>query len=638
MGESEHVAMKSAAGTFPLTFAQRRDQPASTLSGHAALMKAVALAGAPGAHAATGPAQPQAQGNPMAWTGSGAQPFVGVNMIGAGNNMALYGRDGLVAYVDFGAPLSTNGNTAPACADPCVCGDPPMILSHWDYDHYAMARKVGGAWQRRWLAPQQVMGSVSARELYMRLLAAAPHGGALALWPAGAGKTHLELPFGYVERGTGRPVNDDCLAVHVRTRDDPAGPPAAAWPAVFAPRPAPSAVAGPVRRRAIIVDNGLQATWFDTSARTRWKYSVAIPFDTGLLWWPHPYPARGACVWLTTSNPTTHPPVRAYWIPRDGLPAPSHPPGGPYAPVIPNGAPWPGGWAISPSDFVDLGGCIIDFPSDAAGIPVDDVMCVSPTPGTIWAAPTGPSAPGPGGATWFPAATGWKPAWGGGGWMVPLPAAGAAALAPLPAGPTAIVPVPGVPPVTPDEEYLLLPGDAGYQHLPSLQRRKNAVDRGHAVPAYVGMVATHHGSDSWIPADATDALEAKAHIPAAGTAKIIYSYGTRIRGGKKGAHCYVEHGFGHPRPAAIDAHAAAGWGTPDATAPYAFNRLNTAPHDFESDQPFNPLPLARGATPATANSDGHYNGNVALAPGMSSVMASLIHACPHCKQRRRYYF
>lgn len=136
--ESQHFRVKGTYGDFPLTFARRRDQPAETVSGLAALKHVQAPGGpataaalpAPATHAAAAPAQPHAQGNPMAYTGSGPRPFVGVNAVGAGNNAALYGRDGIVAHVDFGAPLTVNANTDPGGTTPCLCGDSPMILSH----------------------------------------------------------------------------------------------------------------------------------------------------------------------------------------------------------------------------------------------------------------------------------------------------------------------------------------------------------------------------------------------------------------------------------------------------------------------------------------------------------------------------
>jgi hypothetical protein len=632
MDESQHFSVKGTDADFPLTFARRRDQPAWTASGLATLQHAQAPggpptvaappapAGSPATPASAAPAQPRASGNPMAYAGSGSPPFVGVNAVGAGNNAALYGRGGIVAHVDFGAPLPANANTDPGGPAPCLCGDPPMILSHWDYDHYAMARKVDDAWRRRWLAPQQVMGRVSARELYVRLLASAPQGGALALWPVGAGPTHLELPFGYVERGLGKPVNDDCLAVHVRTRDDPEGAPAAPWPAVFAARPAPASTPAPARRSAIIVDNGSGAVWLDPEVAAAIGFAVALPGTTRLP------TARLA-----------NPRIATRWIPSGGLKLPPHRGGGTYTPVLPDGRPWPGGWALSADHFVQIGGCIVDFPSKASGMEVDNVMCVSPTPGTIWARrPGSVVGPGPGGATWLDTTSRWKPVWRHGGWLVQLPGHSAAALVPLPAGPAAIVPAPGTAPVRDNEEYILLPGDAGYQHLPSLQARKKALDKGQAVPAFVGMMATHHGSDSWIPDDPIDGPAAVDHIPRATRAKIVYSYGTRTRDVNKGAHCYVKNHYGHPRPAAIDAYCGAGWGMPEPAVARAFNRLNTAPHDFESKQPFNPLELPSGTTPEAAHDKGHYNGDVALAPGKAPA-ATLDHTCPHCGQVRSYF-
>jgi len=641
MDDSQHFNVKGTYGDFPLTFARRRDQPAATASGLAALQHVQAPGGPPtvatspapaaspathATHAAAAPAQPQATGNPMAYAGSGDRSFVGVNAVGAGNNAALYGRGGIVAHVDFGAPLPLNANTDPGGTAPCLCGDSPMILSHWDYDHYAMARMAADAWRRRWLAPQQVIGSVSARELYMGLLVSAPRGGALALWPVGAGEAHLKLPFGYVERGLGKPVNDDCLAVHVRTRDDPAGASAAPWPAVFAPRPrptpapAPAAAPAPARRAAIIVDNGSQAVWLDPAVGAHIGFAVALPGTTR----------------LPTARLASHR-IATRWIPSGGIKLPPHLGGGTYTPVLPDGQSWPGGWALSADHFVQIGGCIVDFPSRASGMQVDNIICVSPTPGTIWARRPGSAVgPGPGGATWLDTKSRWKPVWRHGGWLVQLPRHSVAALMPLPAGPAAIAPAPGAAPVRDTEEYILLPGDAGYQHLPSLQARKKALDNSQAVPAFIGMMATHHGSDSWIPGDATAQAAALEHIPSATMAKIVYSYGTRTGGPDKGAHCYVRDHCGHPRTAAINAYGKAGWGMPQPAVAHAFNRLNTAPHDFESNQPFNPLNLPSGTTPGAAHDKGHYNGNVALAPGKAPA-ATLDHTCPHCGQTRSYF-
>ena len=281
-------------------------------------------------------------------------------MIGAGNNTALHGRNGILAYVDFGAPAPANADTVPpGVADPCICGDPLMILSHWDYDHYAMARKADGAWRCRWIAPQQIMGSVSARELYVRLLVEAPNGGALALWPAGAcggGKSHWQVPFGFIERGTGAPVKDDCLAVHVPLQDDPTMGPVAAWAPPFAHRSALSPAVSPTPRRAVIVDNGVPAAWIDDAVGSRFrKLPVVVPNSANLLTTPQRTLKPGEQLSLTAADPAVAGTIPARWIPPAGLALPAHI-GGTYVPVLPNQQTWPGGWAISASDFVSLGG------------------------------------------------------------------------------------------------------------------------------------------------------------------------------------------------------------------------------------------------------------------------------------------
>lgn len=188
--------------------------------------------------------------NPMLYHPGTSQPFVGVHSIGSGNCVGLYDRNGLaIAYTDFGYPLPPNVGTFPGLPLPCVCNDPVMLISHWDYDHYAMAHQVPAAFNLRWMAPQQFMGPIDVRTVYMRVLLNVGGGGsaALYLWPAGA-PGHLVTPFGTIERGThptpllaaGR--NDSCLITHVRVADAPGGPPAVTWPAVFGNAPGPVAI------------------------------------------------------------------------------------------------------------------------------------------------------------------------------------------------------------------------------------------------------------------------------------------------------------------------------------------------------------------------------------------------------------
>lgn len=115
------------------------------------------------------------------------QRFVGAHAVGSANTISVWNDAGTVAaYVDFGYPLAWNRNTYPAGTPyPCVCSDPLIVLSHWDYDHLSMARYVREAFRRRWIAPQQVIGSASMREVYINLLRESANGGGTI--PVGAG-------------------------------------------------------------------------------------------------------------------------------------------------------------------------------------------------------------------------------------------------------------------------------------------------------------------------------------------------------------------------------------------------------------------------------------------------------------------
>ncbi|WP_284615140.1 hypothetical protein [Aquabacterium humicola] len=659
-----------------------------------------AVGGPPGGGPAVAVAPPL---NPMAPHPGAFQPFVGANLVGAGNNIALYDRAGrIVAFVDYGLPTNVNINTYPAAApDPCVCDDPLMVLSHWDYDHYAMVRQVPAALRRRWIAPQQVFGSVAGRELYVRLLVEVPNGAALQLWPTpgvAAVPSHLMTPFGFAERATGPAVNDDGIVMYVRVQDDPAAIPAAAMPPGFGARVAPAVavppgmVPGMVLNTAVIVTppvapGFIDGEWVDYMLAGVFNpalVAIAAVAGGGLAPPAAAQPAGFGQVLVATGN-------MALWIPPAGAPLPPAV-GGNYVPSVPSALGW---WAVSAADFVALGGFIVDFPPAATGAPHQHMMCLSPTPGSNWL-PVAAGLPGAPGALPAPGAlvvpavglaagaAMWQPIWGGGAgacWAIPLQPVAAAAIPPLPGGPAALPTTPGAAPVTPQERYVVLPGDAGYHHLPALAGWPAALAAAGgaaaagAVPLHaVGLVATHHGSDSWIPA--AGAAAALQHIPlepgiagvlaapVAASDKIVYSYGTRIGGPHNGAHCYAVGGPGHPRPAALAAYQANGWGNaPVLPAPpvtSTFHRLDTAPHDFESAQPYDPLPVAVPATPAQANAQGHLNGNVALgwdalaggpltgdhfppahvaaaAPG-AGAPAPLRRICAGCAAARDYFF
>lgn len=596
--------------------------------------------------------------NGMAHHPGGQQSFVGINAVGQANNIALWDRNGsIIAYVDFGLPTTMNMNTygpllgAPMnLQHPCVCTDPIIILSHWDYDHYAMVRWVPDALRRRWIAPQQVFGSIAGRELYVRLLGHAPHG-SLQLWPLGV-TGQITTPFGYIERGTGAVgVNDNGLVVYVRVCDDPANipPPTLPMPA-YGPRALPPPIGMPggmVLNTPLVVAPGTAIDWRLHPA-IHWD-SIVVPvgaFGVGAPVVPAGAPAPGVGVlWvIPVAPPGPGAILMGNWIPPAGIALPAAHGGGQF--IVPPVAASPGGWAVNAQTFVALGGWMIAF---RAGIV--NTCVISPT-APPWIPVVGAAPPLAGFA---PLGAGWNPPWGPGPcYEGPIPAAMIAALFPIPAGPgafaagAAISPAPA--PVHAPERYILLPGDAGFQQIPS-QALVNP-------PDVIGLVATHHGSDSWLPAAGPNRIPPQPGAGGAPTDRIAYSYGTRIGGANNNSHCYIAAGQGHPRPNAIAAYLAQGWGNPAiipmAGPPFEFHRMNTAPHDFESNQPYDPVPVAAGTAPNLVHAQGHLNCNIALGmdnatggpilsnlPGVvppAGVRPRIARACPHRAQNRDFVY
>lgn len=91
--------------------------------------------------------------------------------VGQGNANALMSTSGFEGsgvpshYYDLGAGVYRNKGTTPQPLVFCFTQDPPIILSHWDADHWAgsYAFKVNNAYpalKRTWVAPLQEVGPV----------------------------------------------------------------------------------------------------------------------------------------------------------------------------------------------------------------------------------------------------------------------------------------------------------------------------------------------------------------------------------------------------------------------------------------------------------------------------------------------
>lgn len=67
-----------------------------------------------------------------------------------------------VYYFDVGCGSGRNTPTSPPRVDFCTCDSPPVILSHWDTDHWAGARRQPSLLGLTWIVPRQTISTSHA--------------------------------------------------------------------------------------------------------------------------------------------------------------------------------------------------------------------------------------------------------------------------------------------------------------------------------------------------------------------------------------------------------------------------------------------------------------------------------------------
>ena len=97
---------------------------------------------------------------------------VAVYDVGQGAATALLSHGVPTLYFDFGGSALGNWRSFPEPLNQfCMTASPPVVLSHWDWDHWSSALRDHRALQRRWILPIQNLagdlGAVHARFLGM---------------------------------------------------------------------------------------------------------------------------------------------------------------------------------------------------------------------------------------------------------------------------------------------------------------------------------------------------------------------------------------------------------------------------------------------------------------------------------------
>ena len=119
-----------------------------------------------------------------------------------------------ICYFDLGCGVYRNDRTRPENLRFCNCNDPPVILSHWDADHWAGAYRDSRFLESRWVAPRQHIGPSHAK-FASKILQS---GGSILIVPGGMAPVTWNGCREEVTllRASGRSRNDSGLVMKVR--------------------------------------------------------------------------------------------------------------------------------------------------------------------------------------------------------------------------------------------------------------------------------------------------------------------------------------------------------------------------------------------------------------------------------------
>lgn len=141
--------------------------------------------------------------------------FFAVYDVGQGNCNAICSADGVpIVYFDLGGGMGRNARTYLKRKRFCFTKAPPVILSHWDQDHWfsglhaPQGHPARNALDSKWIVPRQKIGP-SATKLATLLHAK----GNLLIWPQS--RRRLLTQFGEIRRCGGKATskNDSGLAL-----------------------------------------------------------------------------------------------------------------------------------------------------------------------------------------------------------------------------------------------------------------------------------------------------------------------------------------------------------------------------------------------------------------------------------------
>ena len=111
---------------------------------------------------------------------------IGIYDVGQGSATGLISNREVVGYFDFGGGAGPNTFTFPtALASFCQCKTPPIILSHWDHDHWSSEGRDTRVHTQTWIVPRQTWSGTKRAPHHSALIKAIQAaGGTILVWPS----------------------------------------------------------------------------------------------------------------------------------------------------------------------------------------------------------------------------------------------------------------------------------------------------------------------------------------------------------------------------------------------------------------------------------------------------------------------
>ncbi|MCP3414240.1 hypothetical protein NLM16_09020 [Bradyrhizobium brasilense] len=116
---------------------------------------------------------------------AGAVGALTVFDVGQGEAIGMTGGGHVGCYFDFGGGVASNRKTFPTRLKQfCLCNQPPIILSHWDHDHWSSEGRDTRVHARTWIVPRQSAKSSKRAPHHSALIGSIRASrGTILIWP-----------------------------------------------------------------------------------------------------------------------------------------------------------------------------------------------------------------------------------------------------------------------------------------------------------------------------------------------------------------------------------------------------------------------------------------------------------------------